>query len=359
MPRIASPTVVLISRADSVWSAINEWWLNRENSNVIFQEQDQLRRLLFKTKKYPVPEDFWIPGAAPQGEPQFVEAVVSSEWVLQQLKEVLVKREAWLTNEQLPMNFLMRNGPGLERERFVQHCKLEYHADPEQQLLQARDLPAGKNKVRNSKHSRWSAEMQRRLGSKNLWELVSFTGQFSVDFLTRVTDHGALQPVVNVPNPSPRLKAHALKCRGDLRLASSLAYQRQSGRTRFSDYELTLLLDLDSDQLRKLANNATKAYGHGRIKHANGSFTDIGAETGGLTRTILDNWVAPVLPDADDDLVLSAADDAEYEMVPPNVLPEADDGEVEPESRAPSPSSESDFDVRAVVARARECANIE
>ena len=351
--------VVLISRADSVWSAINEWWLNRENSNVIFQEQDQLRRLLFKTKKYPVPEDFWIPGAAPQGEPQFVEAVVSSEWVLQQLKEVLVKREAWLTWAKLPMNFLMRNGPGLEREQFVQHCKLEYHAEPEQQLLQARDLPAGKQKVKNGKHSRWGAEMQRRLGSKNLWELVSFTGQFSVDFLTRVTDHGALQPVVNVPNPSPRLKAHALKCRGDLRLASSLAWQRQSGRTRFSDYELTLLLDLDSDQLRKLANNATKAYGHGRIKHANGSFTDIGAETGGLTRTILDNWVAPVLPDADDDLVLSAADDAEYEMVPPNVLPEADDGEVEPESRAPSPSSESDFDVRAVVARARECANIE
>ena len=362
MPRIASPTerpVVLISRADSVWSAINEWWLNRENSNVIFQEQDQLRRLLFKTKKYPVPEDFWIPGAAPQGEPQFVEAVVSSEWVLQQLKEVLVKREAWLTWAKLPMNFLMRNGPGLEREQFVQHCKLEYHAEPEQQLLQARDLPAGKNKVRNSKHSRWGAEMQRRLGSKNLWELVSFTGQFSVDFLTRVTDHGALQPVVNVPNPSPRLKAHALKCRGDLRLASSLAWQRQSGRTRFSDYELTLLLDLDSDQLRKLANNATKAYGHGRIKHANGSFTDIGAETGGLTRTILDNWVAPVLPDADDDLVLSAADDAEYEMVPPNVLPEADDDEVEPE-RVPSPSSESsdEFEVRAVVARARQCANI-
>ena len=358
MPTERDP-VVLMSRADSVWSALSEWWSNRENSNVIFKEQDQLRRLLFKTKKYPVPEDFWIPGAAPEGETQFVEAVVSSEWVLQQLKEVLVKREAWLTKEKLPMTFLMRNGEGLERERFVQHCKLEYHAEPEQQLLQARDLPAGKQKVKNGKHSRWGAEMQRRLGSKNLWELVSFTGQFSVDFLTRVTDHGALQPVVNVPNPSPRLKAHALKCRGDLRLASSLAWQRQSGRTRFSDYELTLLLDLDSDQLRKLANNATKAYGHGRIKHANGSFTDIGAETGGLTRTILDNWVAPVLPDADDDLVLSAADDAEYEMVPPNVLPEADDDEVEPESRAPSPSSESDFDVRAVVARARECANIE
>ena len=65
--------------------------------------------------------------------------------------------------------------------------------------------------------------------------------------------------------------------------------------------------------LRKQANDATKAYGHGRIKHANGSFTDIGAATGCLTRTTLDNWVA----DANDDPVLSEADDDEHELVPP------------------------------------------
>ena len=41
----------------------------------------------------------------------------------------------------------------------------------------------------------------------------------------------------------------------------------------------------------------------------------------------------------------------------PNVLSEADDDEDEPESRVLSPSSDSDFEVRAVVARARECAN--
>jgi len=100
---------------------------------------------------------------------------------------------------------------------------------------------------------------------------------------------------------------------------------------------LTLLLDLDSDKLRKQANDATKAYGHGRIKHANGSHTDIGSGTGGLTRTILDNWVPPVLSDADDDPVTDAADD----------------GEAEPENKIPSPSSESDWEV-GVIARANE-----
>jgi hypothetical protein len=108
-----------------------------------------------------------------------------------------------------------------------------------------------------------------------------------------------------------------------------------------------LLQDFDSDKLRRQSNDATKAYGHGRIKHANGSHTDIGSATGGLTRTILDNWVPPVLSDADDDPVTDAADDDEDE----------------PESRAPTPSSESDFVVehqpiqsqyvREVVARAR------
>ena len=281
-----------------------------------------------------------------------------------------MKREAWLTRENLPMNFQMQDGRGLERHRFVQDCKLEYQAEPHQVQLQDRDAQYNKtvykkDRVKNGMHSRWGAEMQRRLGSKVLWELVSFTGQFSVEFLTpaaQAMNAGAPQPAVNVTN-SQRLRAHALKCRGDLRFASSLAYQRLSGRKRFGDWEWKLLQDFDSDKLRRQSNDATKAYGHGRIKHANGSHTDIGAATGGLTRTILDNWVPPVLSDADDDLVLSAADDAEYEMVPPNVLPEADDGEVEPESRAPTPSSESDFVVehqpiqsqyvREVVARAR------
>ena len=261
-----------------------------------------------------------------------------------------MKREAWLKKENLDMDCQMQDGPGLERERFVKYCKDEYHAEPYQVQQQARDAQLQKKaKVQSGMHSRWGAEMQRRLGSKVLWELVSFTGQFSVDFLTRVTDAVASQPDVPVTNSQQKLRAHALKCRGDYRWACSLDNQRQSGRSRFGDWEWKLLKDFDSDKLRRQSNDATIAYGHGRIKNADGSVTDIGAETGGLTRTILDNWVPPD--------VLSEADDDEYELVRPNVLSEADDDEDEPESRAPSPSSESEFNVRRIVARAIECAN--
>ena len=57
-----------------------------------------------------------------------------------------------------------------------------------------------------------------------------------------------------------------------------------------------LLDDLDSGQLRKKANDATKASGHGRIRNLDGSYIDIGGSCGGATRTVLDKWVAPVIP---------------------------------------------------------------
>ena len=171
--------------------------------------------------------------------------------------------------------------------------------------------------------------MQRRLGSKVLWELVSFTGQFSVEFLTRVTDVVASQP--DVAASQQRLKANAVKCRTALRLAGSLDKKRRSGFSKFTHYEMKVLSDFDSGKLRKQANEATKASGHGRLKNADGTFIDIGAETGGATRTILDNWVPPDFPSEDEPM-----------------------DEAEAEGRAQSPSSESELNVRAVIKRAWE-----
>jgi hypothetical protein len=45
--------------------------------------------------------------------------------------------------------------------------------------------------------------------------------------------------------------------------------------------------------LLRLSNDAVRAHGHGRIYNEDESFTDIGPETGGLTRTFLDNWTPP------------------------------------------------------------------
>ena len=186
-------------------------------------------------------------------------------------------------------------------------------------------------------HSRWGVEMQRRLGSKVLWELVSFSGQFSVEFLTRVTNVVASQPDVIVSNYQQELKANAVKCRADYRWAHSLAKKRQSGFSKFTNYDMKVLSDFDSGKLCLQANEATKASGHGRLKKADGTFVDIGAETGGATRTILDDWVPPDVPASESE---AEPDDEDEPM----------ESEAEPEGRAQSPSSESEL--RVVIARA-------
>ena len=101
----------------------------------------------------------------------------------------------------------MRHGIGFERERFVQHCKDEYHAEPFQRSLQARDAETSSKKVNKGKHSRWSRELQRRLGTKALWEVGSFTGILPAEFLAQINNVGAPQPDVHEPDSRDRSRS--------------------------------------------------------------------------------------------------------------------------------------------------------
>ena len=158
-------------------------------------------------------------------------------------------------------------------------------------------------KVQGGKHSRWFREMQRRWGCKLMWEMVSFTGRFDPAFLSQ---RPASQPDGgNPPQPSPEsradLKMKAVKHRGNLRWAEHLDRKRKHCRLTFSDLDTTLLRDLDSGKLRKLCNDATKEFGHGRIRMSDGSHVDIGSNVGGATRTLLDDFQPPVIPSSDEE----------------------------------------------------------
>ena len=50
-----------------------------------------------------------------------------------------------------------------------------------------------------------------------------------------------------------------------------------------------------------MANEVTKEHGHGRIKSADGSHVDIGPGVGGATRSLLDNFVPPVIVSSDEE----------------------------------------------------------
>ena len=289
----------------SVWKSISDWWSGREDGQRLFKETKDLQRLLFSKRQHAVPEDLWIPGAAPHGETQHVAAVVSEQYAVSQLREVIRKREEWLEREGLPMNFQMRDGPKLERERFLQYVKAEYHAEPYQMKQQERDAAVSNRKKSSGMHSRWGREMQRRCGSKVLWEIISFTGKFSVEFLTEITRADAPEAAVQNADSHRQCKARAVSCRGRLRGAQHLDRKRQhfeklrqAGTIEhhtFSKQDQALLDDLDTGKLRREANEATKAFGHGRIRMADGTYADIGSGTGGLTRTILDGFIPPLI----------------------------------------------------------------
>ena len=155
--------------------------------------------------------------------------------------------------------------------------------------------------------------MQIVLGSKQLWEVVSFSGNFDSNYLRDLVKAKAVacsqrdeRAAAVAPQHSDQhddqhddqpdtkqLKANATKCKGDLRWAKSLKKKQDTGCSDFGLRDRELLRDLDSGTLLRLANDAVRAHGHGRIYKEDGSFTDIGPETGGLTRTFLDGWTPP------------------------------------------------------------------
>ena len=65
----------------------------REDGGSSFQcKVKQLRLVIVGRRKYPVDEDLWIPGAAPPGEQQYVEAVVAETLLLRHATAHLVQQ---------------------------------------------------------------------------------------------------------------------------------------------------------------------------------------------------------------------------------------------------------------------------
>ena len=103
--------------ADNVEREIRLFWQERgEDGDMLQKETKHFQSLLFHKKKYSVSEDLWFPAGSHRGESQHVEAVVSETFVLKQIKEVIELRETWLRQQNLPMDFQMRDGKGYERQ---------------------------------------------------------------------------------------------------------------------------------------------------------------------------------------------------------------------------------------------------
>ena len=98
-------------------------------------------------------------------------------YTARQVQATIKRREQWLRVNLLPLDTDMNNDRCRE---FLKEVKQEYANTPLQQQLAAEDRL---QKRKGGERKRWCRELQRRCGSKQIWELVSFTGRWEPDFL--------------------------------------------------------------------------------------------------------------------------------------------------------------------------------
>ena len=251
-------------------------------------------------KKKSFEKDLWIDHAAEPGEQQCVPTLVSETYTLQQLKNTIELRHAFLEEAGLNKNHVLRTAK--ERHDFLRFAKSKYHEQSEQREKQKRDMKEGGILgMQKGKHSRWGCEMQRRCGSKSVWEVVSFTGECDHKMFAKLWDERPDKTAESTDRDTQAtLKQQARLARDQYRYAASAQTRQQKGY-RVSGKEMAMIKLYECEKLRKDANRATRTWGHGRLKHKDGTFTDIGGNTGGATRKVLDDWEPPSWPDSTDD----------------------------------------------------------
>ena len=158
------------------------------------------------------------------------------------------------------------------------------------------------NFVRKQKRKRWHRHLQRVCGTKQIWEVLAFSGRFEVEMLVQALYN---QPSGETAEPADRdqvsdelrRRLHHEKAEAIARYleGSRIAQLRDAGKKvdEFSRWQQEVLQKWDSGQLRRDRNQAAVAVGHGRLENANGDYLDIGGSTGGGSRRILDDWQPP------------------------------------------------------------------
>jgi hypothetical protein len=128
-------------------------------------------------------------------------------------------------------------------------------------------------------HSRWSREQQRRLGSTQMWTLVSFTGNCAPSFLKRAQTYTQDDTSVGAAQPAAWNTFAGKQARDKLQ---NLARKAESGR-HLKPWEQDMVHELQSGNLVRDANAATILSGFGRIRNEEDATMerDIGPNTRG------------------------------------------------------------------------------
>jgi len=203
-----------------------------------------------------------------------------------------------------------------ERRDFMRQWRQEFSSTPEQVELQRRDALAstlrgskgtGKGKsvrgpsqrdLRRGAHSRFSRYLQRLAGTKQVAEVIVFTGSLNLQVLERAAG-GASQPAMQTrcsPTEQQARKRAALEAKCRYKQGEAIARQI-SGRLiredQLSQRDANLLQDFRNGRALEQLNMAVVEHGHGTLRGVGGRTLQIGGSSGGRTRELLDNWEPP------------------------------------------------------------------
>ena len=148
-------------------------------------------------------------------------------------------------------------------------------------------------KIRKGKHSRWCRHLQREFGSKQIAELIVFTGKISPEFLHKFSEDGPVAETqsAELAREKRERKMRAVKARHMLKFGKYLEKALRQGRFSaddMTDEEHRILEKYASGELQAICNEATRQHGHGKIVLSAGDVMNIGGSTGGKARRLLD-----------------------------------------------------------------------
>ena len=227
----------------------------------------------------------WIqwanPGATRDAPELVVTTVVSKDECIQRIHRVLSDRWRWLAANNLAHDLIMNND---QRKAFHAWALQEFAEEPEEQQRSEAQRALGKNgrQVHAALRSRFNLEKQRRAGTPQMWNLLSWLGRVTEEDVQIVLDESeqrsrdAEHPDIGRCDPAKKRRATGAKNR--YRQAVSLQRRLDVGypKRKLKKGQKSLLKRHKSGSLRRHANRCVLDVGRGRLHGEEGGFLDIG-----------------------------------------------------------------------------------
>ena len=222
---------------------------------------------------------YWLgcqPPAADNGD--VIVTAVSKEECAKRIRRVLGDRERWLEAQKLPLDHFLT---WEQRGAFMEWSMEEFAAqedEKERDRVNREEKKMTATAVKKARRSRFNLEKQRRAGSSQMWELLSYKGVVREDFIEEALNKMSEDPGKEHHQGKGSLAATAKQAKADLRYAVMLARKKETLHGKWlSDKDEDLLRRLQDGSLKKKVNLCVLELGRGRL-HGEGpnDFLDIG-----------------------------------------------------------------------------------